>query len=160
MRGGEQFQNHPCRFRNLSRMLPLVIHGDGFPASGIGKSWSKVMDSWQWASLLVNAPSKLSVFLIFCVHNALRSSQPMRDTLAVMFQKLVWSFNAIWEGTWPSLTWNNEPIVDAKANPFSPPILTSAHTSYDIAYVYVCVYIYIYGCLARVCCLFGLRPFA
>jgi len=74
VREGNKFKNHPVRVRrNLeTRAIPLILHGDGFPCSGIGKSWGKQMDSWQWSSLTNLAGSKLSCFLCFCVHQVLR----------------------------------------------------------------------------------------
>ena len=94
-------------------MIPLAIHGDGFPCMGIGKSWGNQMDSWEWGSMLVNAKSRLCVFLIFCVHQALRGTR----TLDMAYEKMVYSFNAIFEGRWPRLTWDNKEILDPKAAP-------------------------------------------
>jgi len=94
-------------------MLPLAIHGDGFPCAGVGKAWSSVMDAWQWGSLLVTAKSKFCIFLIFLVHHALRGTKTLDDA----FEKMVYSFNAIYEGRWPSLTWDGEPIRDPKETP-------------------------------------------
>jgi len=49
-------------------MVPLSLHGDGTPSSGIGKSWSKMSDFFSWASLLVSCGhSEMVRFLIFAI---------------------------------------------------------------------------------------------
>lgn len=120
VQGGMHFKTHPVRSRpNFMEMcIPLLLHGDGFPCSGIGKAWGKVMDSWQWSSLLSNAKSKWSVFLAWCVHQVLRSTQDGFGTLDEAYKGLSWSFNAIWEGVWPSENWETPPksLMDPKAN--------------------------------------------
>jgi len=38
--GGLHFRTHPVRHRrDRNRIVPLVLHGDGTPCSGVGKSW-------------------------------------------------------------------------------------------------------------------------
>ena len=34
--------------------IPLSLHGDGVPITGVGKSWGKSMDVWSWCSLLAS----------------------------------------------------------------------------------------------------------
>ena len=48
--------------------------------------------------------------LIFCVHSAIQSVKDGHNTLDVMFKKLAWSFNALWEGDHPELDWNDNPM--------------------------------------------------
>ena len=47
--GGKQFQGHPVQsieeFQKFA--VPLSLHGDGTPAMGAGKSWSKSIDVWS-----------------------------------------------------------------------------------------------------------------
>ena len=102
---------HPVRLREGFRdwCIPLVLHGDGFPCMGIGKAWGKVMASWQWSSLLSNAKSKWSVYLCWCIHQVLRSSVNGFQTLEVAFTALAWSFNAMWEGVFPTHNWETPP---------------------------------------------------
>ena len=72
--GSPQFQSNPTLAgRNLSKMLPLSMHGDGTPVSGAGKSWSKMGDFFSWSCMLVNSGhSQLTRFLIFMVHAYMR----------------------------------------------------------------------------------------
>ena len=39
--------------------IPLRLHGDGTPVTGVGKQWGKMLDAYSLASLLVVAPVKL-----------------------------------------------------------------------------------------------------
>ena len=39
--------------------IPLRLHGDGTPVTGIGKQWGKLVDVYSIASLLMVAPVKL-----------------------------------------------------------------------------------------------------
>ena len=54
MAGSPQFQEHPIhRVENFQdKAIPLSIHGDGVPITGVGKSWSKSCDIYSWTSLL------------------------------------------------------------------------------------------------------------
>ena len=72
--GSPQFQCNPTLAgRNLSKMLPLSLHGDGTPVSGAGKSWSKMGDFFSWSCMLqTSGHSELIRFLIFMIHAYMR----------------------------------------------------------------------------------------
>ena len=46
MEDNPQLRDHPVLNRRdwKRRAIPLVLHGDGVPLTGIGKSWSKLVD--------------------------------------------------------------------------------------------------------------------
>jgi len=98
------------------------------PAWGVGKAWGKMMDTWQWTSLLVFGRTHLTYFLIYAVHQVLRSVAAGRNTLDTAFAKMVWSFDALWTGEWPVLDWLKEKIPGAKAT-----------------HIYIYIYIYVLG---------------
>lgn len=100
---------------HAEKCFPIAIHGDGFPCMGIGKSWGKVMDSWQWSSLLSTANSKSCVWLIWCVHAVLRSSKNGFRTLDEAYRAMAWSFNAIYNGRWPTENWLLQKLTYPKA---------------------------------------------
>lgn len=54
-------RSHPVRNRegHETRMIPLRLHGDGTPVTGLGKQWGKLVDVYSLASLLVVAPVRL-----------------------------------------------------------------------------------------------------
>ena len=45
-------------------------------------------------------------------------------TLEVAFRKMVWSFNALYEGRWPKFDWDNNPMSYEKAFPQGAPHIT------------------------------------
>ena len=90
----------------MNKLVPLGLHGDGTPAMGSGKSWSQNVDIWSWTSLLINAPSQISIYFIWLVHATLRTG----ETLDLAFKKMAWSFNALWACRWPSHDWNDVPM--------------------------------------------------
>ena len=53
MEGHPQLKNHPVLERETwkKRAIPLCIHGDGVPLTGLGKSWSKFMDVFTVSSI-------------------------------------------------------------------------------------------------------------
>jgi hypothetical protein len=66
-----------------------------------------MMDFWTWSSLLAwSGWQELVRYLIFCVQAALRR----KETLATVFRKMAWSFNALEIGEWPEFDWDNKRI--------------------------------------------------
>ena len=51
-----------------SKCIPITIHGDGVPVSGLGKSWSKLIDVWHWTSLLGSGGTMDMCMYIFSVY--------------------------------------------------------------------------------------------
>ena len=47
---------------------------------------------------------------IFCVHVAIQSVKAGHNTLDVMFKKLAWSFNVLFEGVYPEVDWDDNPM--------------------------------------------------
>ena len=52
------YASHPMHRHALSSFkthgIPLRIHGDETPVTGVGKTWSKLVDATSWSSCLVN----------------------------------------------------------------------------------------------------------
>ena len=94
--------------------MPIAIHGDGTPAMGAGKSWSKMIDVWSWGSLLYFGHSEVRRFLIVAIHASLRNAAPGQKTLDVIFQKLKWSLDACYSGFHPKLDWEGKPMTDSR----------------------------------------------
>jgi len=78
---------------------------------GIGKSWGRSGDFWQWSSILSTAPSKLSVFLIWSISSTLKTAMSLRKGLRI----LNWSFKALWDGTFPEYNWDGSKLDDPRA---------------------------------------------
>ena len=62
-------QGHPVRnlpnFRR--RAIPLSLHGDGVPVTGVGKSWGESMDIYSWNSLLGSGSTLQFNFYIWSI---------------------------------------------------------------------------------------------
>lgn len=48
VRSGAQYMTHPIRLIDGHEewAIPIKLHGDGTPVTGLGKSWGKIMDIW------------------------------------------------------------------------------------------------------------------
>lgn len=105
MRGNPHFASHPVRLRNNfeSLAVPLAIHGDGVPVTGVGKSWSKSLESYNWGSLLGVGATLDTTFFMFGIFANMISKTPGADTLDVVWRILCWSLHWLCEGVWPNI---------------------------------------------------------
>ena len=64
MEDNPQLKDHPVRARRdwKRRAIPLVLHGDGVPLTGLGKSRTKFMDVFSISSLLGRGSTRLKMF--------------------------------------------------------------------------------------------------
>jgi len=117
MRNGLHFKCHPARYINdLSKVIPLRLHGDGTPASGIGKSWGKMVDVFSLSSMLVFGKSSLlHNFLVWMVHQSLLCVLREHHTMNAFWDRFNWSCKALADGLWPTELWNGAKIYSAKA---------------------------------------------
>ena len=67
MQGNPVYEGHPVKRRlgHAEHAVPIAIHGDGVPVAGIGKSWSKSVDCWSWASMIAQGSTLDFTFLIY-----------------------------------------------------------------------------------------------
>lgn len=112
------FQSHPCMeghpllkrkdFQNCC--IPLGLHGDEVPVTGIGKIWSRSALVLSWTSLLALAAGRtledtnLYIFGLF-EQFVKDDSDDAAGTVNVLWAILAWSFRSIWEGKWPAGDW-------------------------------------------------------
>ncbi|CAE8616927.1 unnamed protein product, partial [Polarella glacialis] len=68
-----QMLNHPIKTRDQRARwgVPLAIHGDGVPITGIGKGWCKLMTMFTWSSLLGSGSTLDMLFWIWSVFDKL-----------------------------------------------------------------------------------------
>lgn len=116
-----QDEEHPLKMRDSSKCVPLSIHGDEVPISGLGKTWVKKMCNFSWSSLLRSGNTKDSSYWIWGLLEKvgvsaegdeaanLHRSQKNR-TLQRFFLLLQWSLYWLWMGQWPDRD------VDGKLN--------------------------------------------
>jgi hypothetical protein len=103
-----QFMSHPVRHRVgfEDHCIPLKIHGDGTPVTGLGKSWGKMVDIFSVSSLLICGPTILRNLMMFLIFQHLICRDLDHCTLDTFYRMLIWSFKACWEGKKPKFDWN------------------------------------------------------
>ena len=99
VQGSPQFKQHPVRFRlNFkTKCIPLKMHGDGTPVTGLGKQWGKMVDVYSVSSILSFGPSVLQNLMLFMLFQHLQSVHDGHHTMKTVYRKLIWSFQAIKE---------------------------------------------------------------
>ena len=111
------FQNHPCMDSNdfitskpdwQKTCLPLAMHGDGVPVTGLGKVWGKAFEVYSWHGLLCrDGGTKFATLLIWAAFQKLFKHGP-EGTLSMFFSVLAWSFGALLDGRWPHADWKGD----------------------------------------------------
>ena len=91
------FQSRPSYRTTL---IPLGIHGDGVPITGLGKVWCKLMQVYSWHGLLCQGGAKATLFLMWASFEQLFLAGN-EGTLQCFFSIMKWSFQALLAGTWP-----------------------------------------------------------
>ena len=106
------YLDHPVRSRaNHTEMcVPLSIHSDGVPVSGLGKTWSRSVDVWSWSSILGVGNTIATNFLIYILYWKLIVKVQGMDLYHEFIQRLTWSLYWLWLGRWPTRNWKNEPM--------------------------------------------------
>ena len=117
VRDSPQFLSHLVRHRAGFRdyCIPLKIHGDGTPVTGLGKGWAKMVDIFSVSSLLICVPTVLRNLMMFLIFSHLICRDPDHCTLDVFYRMLIWSFKACWDGTWPKWDWNGKEMFHPRA---------------------------------------------
>ena len=105
-----QLQDHPMLNRSnyKTHAVPLGLHGDGVPISGIGKGWVQLLDTWNWSSLVASGCTKATYFYIWGVFQSIITKTDNEDTLDEFFKILRWSLYWLYMGVWPDRNWNNK----------------------------------------------------
>ncbi|OLP93413.1 hypothetical protein AK812_SmicGene24693 [Symbiodinium microadriaticum] len=101
-----------------SGCIPICLHGDGVPVSGIGKGWVHTVTSFSWYSLLTtSAPTADSLFFICALYDKLRRQGKDLDATGHHFLFILkWSFEALFEGKWPSRDYLGQPFPSASTS--------------------------------------------
>ncbi|CAE7463162.1 unnamed protein product, partial [Symbiodinium sp. CCMP2592] len=104
----KHFDKHPCMadgtladkddFRKTC--LPLALHGDAVPTTGLGKVWAKLLQTFNWHCMLCRGGSKATLFLVWSVFEQLLVAGD-NGTLETFFRILKWSFTALYHGKFP-----------------------------------------------------------
>ncbi len=81
--------------------VPLFLHGDGAPITGVGKSWSMSASTWSLMSGLTHGPTILHLHAM-CIlwENSMIPGATMDEVF------LIWGWSLYWlmRGVWPRTT--------------------------------------------------------
>ena len=103
-----QMAGHPIAARPdfRSRCIPLGLHGDDVPITGLGKIWVSKMTQFSFFSMLaLGRSTKDKMLWVHGIVEKLRISAGERSTLRTFFQLLAWSFLWLFRGVWPDRDW-------------------------------------------------------
>ena len=93
------------------KCIPLRIHGDGVPVTGLGKGWGKLVDIFSVSSVLVVGPTMLRSMMMFLMFRHLVCRDEDHNTMDTVFRMFMWSFKACWEGKHPVEDWSGVKMV-------------------------------------------------
>ena len=104
MRLHPSMQGHPMKADDFwdAQTVPLAVHGDGVPITGIGKVWSRVKTNYSWYSLLGHGNTASMLMWIWGFFDKLKVGNQTEGTLHEFYTLLKWSFLALASGKWPS----------------------------------------------------------
>ena len=113
MSGNPQMVGHNVRsvpnFR--SRAIPISLHGDGVPVTGVGKAWSHSANMYSWCSLLGAGSTMLFNFYIYHIWAKCISKAETMESLRRFWMILTWSLKWLYLGLWPNTDWNDKPFT-------------------------------------------------
>lgn len=99
---------------DLSKAVPLAMHGDEVPITGVGKIWCKSALTFQFFSVLAHAaatPTKELMFWVWAVFEKFLS--PGEDGTVASFMNIMkWSYEALFKGEWPDHDWHGHKQLD------------------------------------------------
>lgn len=140
---------HPLRRRpdHKTRCIPIALHGDGVPVAGVGKSWSKSMDAYSWASLLCTGSVSKYLFLIYALFPKLVLCLPNQNSVDEFFRVLSWSLYWMFLGVWPKR--------DHKGAEYPRESVLGKRAGQPLAGGYYCVLWCLRGDLEHMCKVYG-----
>ena len=95
-----QMDRRPVKDRSnfRDRCVPIGVHGDDVPITGIGKGWTSKMTVFSWCSLVaLERATREKLFLMYAVFERMRAE----DSMEAWMKLLAWSLWWLWLGIWP-----------------------------------------------------------
>lgn len=104
-------RDHPMKakgdFRN--KCIPVGMHGDDVPCTGLGKCWVSKQTEFSWFSMLATAQSTQDrMFWIYGCMEKFKVAETGVHTMHTFFTILAWSFLWLSRGQWPDADWNGK----------------------------------------------------
>ena len=105
-----QTEGHPVRDTDdlrergdlYERCVPLTLHGDATPITGLAKSWAKMMDCFTWSSMVGKGATMQCAFFIYAVFHKVIAPDCNNGTYNWFAKRLKWSLFWLWLGRWPT----------------------------------------------------------
>eukprot|EP00969_Alexandrium_andersonii_P108757 4798276-Alexandrium_andersonii.AAC.1 len=89
MVGHPSWEGHPLASRgSWDKCVPLGIHGDSVPVSGISRKWAKSVLVISWQSLVASGSTLDFVYLITLCFKHLLVKNAHRDSLKPVWEKI------------------------------------------------------------------------
>ena len=106
----DSVEGHPSLTHHITNkpdykryLIPLALHGDGVPLTGRGKAWQQGFTNFSFYSLVGLGSTSELLFYIWGLFDKLKHLEhEASSTLTRAFVLLRWSFQALFEGRWPS----------------------------------------------------------
>ena len=112
MQGNPILLDHPILKRSnyQCRAIPIAVHGDAVPTTGIGKSWGKSMTVYSWCSMLSKGCTKdLNFYIWDCFEEYLSKQRILsRNTKHIFWKVITWSLRWMYIGLWPDRDWQGK----------------------------------------------------
>ena len=93
----------------FTKAIPIGVHGDDCPVSGLGKCWVSKLSTLSWYSFMGTASRTLEklIWIYSCPEKyRLNKSDECEPTLETFFRILAWSLTWLYRGQWPDKDFN------------------------------------------------------
>ena len=94
-----------------TKCVPISLHSDGVPVSGIGRAWSRSVSVYSWQSMIGRGSTLDICFLTFMIFHSLMVKIAGEDTFTKFSKKLAWSLKWLAKGQWPTEDENGIPLA-------------------------------------------------
>ena len=106
-------QGHPVKLRPdyRNKCIPLAMHGDEVPITGVGKVWAKCTLMLSWFSILANALGggtldiMIYIWGVFEKFVVASTAGGVPGTMKVFWSIMRWSFGILFAGKRPTRDW-------------------------------------------------------
>ena len=102
MSGSALLTDHPMFVEKdnwRSRAIPVTIHGDGVPTTGVGKGWGEGLEVYSWNSMMATGSTLDFQLYMFSVFNKLLTKPGEKE----VWRLISWSFYWLCKGAWPDV---------------------------------------------------------
>ena len=101
--GHPAYPNHTIKTYpdHATKAIPLLVHGDAVPVTGVQRSWAKSVEIWSWSSFLGRGTTIFTQFLSYLLYKGLLVESRSRSARDRFMTRFVWSLNWLAKGVFP-----------------------------------------------------------